>query len=239
MRIGINRAVMKPRVRGGSHQHRQQVGAAVLERDLPRPEPRVKLRGVPGRPGQPVGRIDRPGPGRSHRTLSLNQRIDPGPPDPLGQHRRRHVWGRLEQLPNPWLDDRARRRHRRPHLPRRRIRVHRLDHRGRRDPQPLGDPAFGIIRQVPDQRPVLSDHSPIVECSLFTAETVQFSSAADSSQLVRPPWHHRVRVLSRNGARYRSRLCGSTPSPASHIAHRQVAHRPRAQPAPVALAAGT
>ncbi|WP_212743158.1 substrate-binding domain-containing protein, partial [Microbacterium sp. 2FI] len=34
--------------------------------------------------------------------------------------------------------------------------------------------------QPPDQRPVLqSDHSPIVECSLFTAETDQFSSVVD------------------------------------------------------------
>ena len=39
-----------------------------------------------------------------------------------------------------------------------------------------------LRRQPPDQRPVLqSDHSPIVECSLFTAESVQFSSAADTA----------------------------------------------------------
>ena len=36
------------------------------------------------------------------------------------------------------------------------------------------------MKAFADQRPVLqSDHTPIVECSLFTAETVQFSSAAD------------------------------------------------------------
>ncbi|WP_344444617.1 hypothetical protein, partial [Herbiconiux moechotypicola] len=39
-----------------------------------------------------------------------------------------------------------------------------------------------LRRQPPDQRPILqSDHSPIVECSLFTATTVQFSTAADIS----------------------------------------------------------
>ncbi|WP_291045729.1 hypothetical protein, partial [Herbiconiux sp.] len=38
-----------------------------------------------------------------------------------------------------------------------------------------------LCRQPPDQRPIFqSDHSPIVECSLFTATTVQFSTAADS-----------------------------------------------------------
>ena len=76
-----------------------------------------------------------------------------------------------------------RRRPRRPLIPRRRVRVHRLDDRGPRDPQPRRDPCLRhpIGSQPPDQRPVLqSDHTPIVECSLFTAETVQFSSAADT-----------------------------------------------------------
>ena len=60
--------------------------------------------------------------------------------------------------------------------------VHRLDHRGPRDPQPLRDPCLrhALRSKPPDQRPVFqSDHSPIVECSPFTAETVQFSSAVD------------------------------------------------------------
>ena len=68
-------------------------------------------------------------------------------------------------------------------IARRRVRVHRLDDRGPRDAQPLRDPCLRhTLRSQPsDQRPVLqSDHSPIVECSLFTAESVQFSSAADS-----------------------------------------------------------
>ncbi|WP_212743188.1 hypothetical protein, partial [Microbacterium sp. 2FI] len=41
--------------------------------------------------------------------------------------------------------------------------------------------------QPPDQRPVLqSDHSPIVECSLFTAETDQFSSVVDTPKFPSP-----------------------------------------------------
>ena len=50
------------------------------------------------------------------------------------------------------------------------VRGHRLDHRVPRDPQPLSDPRLRhpLRRQPPDQRPVLqSDHTPIVECSLF------------------------------------------------------------------------
>ena len=48
----------EPRVRGGDHQHRQQLGRAVLERDLPRREPQVALRRVtrPPRSAGPPGR---------------------------------------------------------------------------------------------------------------------------------------------------------------------------------------
>ena len=173
----------EPRMRGGDHQHRQQLGGAVLERDLPRREPQIALRRVTGRPGQPVGRIDRPVLGTQPLHVVAEPPDRPAPAHPLGQHRRRHVRGLLQQRPHPRLEHRERRRPRRPLIPRRRIRVHRLDHRGPRDPQPLRDPCLRhpLSSQPPDQRPVLqSDHSPIVECSLFTAETVQFSSAADT-----------------------------------------------------------
>jgi len=80
--------------------------------------------------------------------------------------------------------------------------VHRLDHRGPRDPQPLRDPCLrhALRSKPPDQRPVFqSDHSPIVECSLFTAETVQFSSAADTQRRVgvRVSWAWRMRQQAR------------------------------------------
>ena len=87
-------------------------------------------------------------------------------------------WGRRR-----WLEHGERRRSRRPLIPRRRVQVHRLHDRCPRDPQPLGDPRLrhALRSQPPDQRPVLqSDHTPIVECSLFTAETVQFSRAVDT-----------------------------------------------------------
>jgi hypothetical protein len=101
----------------------------------------------------------------------------PSPAHPLGQHRGRHVRRLFQQRPHPGLEHRERRRPGPAHIPRRRIRLHSPDHRGPRDPQPLRDPRLRhpLSSQPPDQRPVLqSDHSPIVECSLLTAESVQF-----------------------------------------------------------------
>jgi len=176
----------EPGVRRHNHQHRQQLGAPVLQRDLLRWEPQITLRCITCRPDQAIGRIDRP----MLRAQLLHVLTEPSdralPPDAFGQHRRGHVRRLGEQGPHPRLDYRERRRPRPPLIPRRRGRVHRLDDRGPRDPQPLRDPRVrhALPSEPPDQRPVLqSDHTPIVECSLFTAETVQFSSAANSALL--------------------------------------------------------
>ncbi len=69
------------------------------------------------------------------------------------------VWWRRERV-----------RPRGPLIPRRRPRGHRLDDHGPRDPQPRSDPRLrqALRSKPPDQRPILqSNHSPIVECSLF------------------------------------------------------------------------
>lgn len=70
----------EPRMRRGEHHDRQQHVAAVLQRDLLRWEPQVALRRVTGQPGQPVRRVDRYMLGRSRRTCSRNQLIDPVQP---------------------------------------------------------------------------------------------------------------------------------------------------------------
>lgn len=61
-----------------------------------------------------------------------------------------------------------------------------------RETQPLRDACLrhAFRSQSSGQRPVLqSDHTPIVECRLFAAETVQFSSAADRSGRARAGSH--------------------------------------------------
>jgi hypothetical protein len=63
----------------------------VLQRDPPSVGTTVALRGITSRPGQPIGRVDRPvlGPKLLHVVAEPPDRARP--PDPLGQHRRRHV----------------------------------------------------------------------------------------------------------------------------------------------------
>ena len=90
-----------------------------------------------------------------------------------------------QQRSHPRLEHRERRPGRPPDIPRRRVRSDRLHHRRPRDPQPRRDPRVRhtLRGKPPDQCPVFqSDHSPIVvECSLFTVESVQFSSVADTA----------------------------------------------------------
>ena len=156
---------------------------AVLERDLARREPQIALRRVT-RPPRSAGRPDRSAdaPDAAASRCRGTTRIDPVQPTrsastvagmsgvSASSARTRGSNGVNDVGPGvrSYLGGA--------------VRAHRLDHRRPRDPQPLGDPRLRhpLRSQPPDQRPVLqSDHSPIVECSLFTAETVQFSSAAD------------------------------------------------------------
>ena len=65
---------------------------------------------------------------------------------------------------------RKRRRRSPPLIPRRHLRADRLQHSRPRDTQPRRDPRLRhtLRRQPPDQCPIFqSDHTPIVECSLF------------------------------------------------------------------------
>ena len=175
----------EPRVRRGDHQDGQQLCGAVLEWDLARREPQVALCRVASSPGDPIRGVDGAvlGTQPAHVVAEPSDRASPA--HSFGQHRGRHVRRLGQQRPHVRLELGERRRPRRSYVARRRIRVHRLDDRGPRDPQPLSDARLRhpFRSQPPDQRPVLqSDHTPIVECSLFTAETVQFSSAVDSSR---------------------------------------------------------
>ena len=98
------------------------------------------------------------------------------------------ISARRPTTPGPGLDRRERRLRRPPHIPRRCLRGHRLDHRGPRDPQPLRGPRLRhpLRRQPPDQRPVLqSDHSPIVECTV-RASRLSSSRASPPEQHVPP-----------------------------------------------------
>ena len=76
-----------------------------------------------------------------------------------------------QQRPHPWLERSERRLHRRfPHVLRWLRRRHSTGHRVARDAQPSRDLRLrhALRGQPPNQRPVLqSDHTPIVECSLF------------------------------------------------------------------------
>lgn len=160
----------EPAMRRGDHQHRQQLRCPVLERDLLRREPQIALRRVPRRPRDPIRGIETLllGPQPLHVVTEPPDRARP--PDPLREHRRRHRRRLQQQRTHPRLERRERRRRRCPLIVRRRFRVHRLDDRGPRDPQPLSNMRLrhALAGQPPDQRPVLqSDHSPIVECSLF------------------------------------------------------------------------
>jgi hypothetical protein len=79
------------RVRSGDHQHRQQRRAAVLQRDPPRREPQITLRGIPRRPGQPVRRIRPPVLWPQPRQFLPKPRRRPVPADPLSDHRCRQI----------------------------------------------------------------------------------------------------------------------------------------------------
>ncbi len=98
---GDHPAHNETRVSRCDHQHRQQHFGAVLEWDLPGREPQVALRGVPGRPRQPVRRVDRPVLGTQPPDVVAEPRDRPGPADPLREHRGRHVRVLLQQLPDP------------------------------------------------------------------------------------------------------------------------------------------
>ena len=183
LRVGIIRPVMNRECAAVITSTGSSLRGAVLERDLARREPQIALRRIArlprpaGRPDRPAdapaaaasrspGTTDRPRPARparrspspacpassssSARTRGSNGVNDVGPGD------RSYLGGASE--------------------PTALITV------VREIPNRCSDPRLrhALRRQPPDQRPVLqSDHSPIVECSLFTAETVQFSSAVD------------------------------------------------------------
>ena len=81
----------EPRVRSNHDQHRQQRGRSVLQRDPLRREPQIALRRVTRLPDQPVSRVRRAivRPQRAHVVPEPCNR--PGPADPFGDHRRRHL----------------------------------------------------------------------------------------------------------------------------------------------------
>ena len=120
-RVGIIRPVMNRECAADDHQHRQQLGGAVLERDLAaagttdRTAPRRPAPTSAGRPDRSAG-----APAADRVTFSRNHADRPRPAHPLGQHRRRHVRGLRQQRPHPRLERRERRRPRRPLIPRRR-----------------------------------------------------------------------------------------------------------------------
>ena len=81
----------EPRMRGNDHQHRQQHGRAILERDPLGREPQITLGRVTLGLHQPIRRINqtmlRPQP----PDIVTEPRDRPLPLDPLREHRRRHL----------------------------------------------------------------------------------------------------------------------------------------------------
>lgn len=100
------------------------------------------------------------------------------------------------------LPGRSRDRQTRPLIPRRRDRLHRLHNRGPRNPQPLRNPSLRhpLRRQPPDQRPIFqSDHTPIVECSLFKRYRPVFKRRRHRSVPHRAPMPFRCLQAPKNG----------------------------------------
>jgi len=105
----------EPRVSSHDHQHRQQCGGAILERDPFGREPQVALRRITRRPRQPVSRVLGAMLGPQPDDVLAEPRRRTRPADPLGEHRRRHVRELRQQRCHPHLEGRERRRlNRRP-----------------------------------------------------------------------------------------------------------------------------
>ncbi len=131
-----------PRVPGHHRQHRQLRRAADLpgpHRHPDRREPQVTLRDLPGHIAGPARRIRRqvdrpqlPDPVLQHRQPSV-------PPDPLGDHRRRHPRIRRQQLADPRLSRIHDRPPRLAHVLRRPVTTDRRTNRVPRHPQHPGD----------------------------------------------------------------------------------------------------
>lgn len=144
----------EPRMRGRDHQHRQEPGSAVPQRDLAGREPHVALGGVAGlhtiRSAGSIERCSR----RSRFTSSRNHRIEPVQPTRSASTAPGMSGDLRQHRPHRRLKHGERPRPRSPHIPPRRGRAHRRDHPRPRDPQPLRDPRLRhpIGRPSPRQR---------------------------------------------------------------------------------------
>jgi hypothetical protein len=155
-------ARQRTRVRGNDHQHRQQHGRAVFERDLPRREPQITLRRIPGSPTEPVRRVDRTVLRSEPPHVLPEPRDRPRPLDAFRDHRRRHLRMLRQQRPHSRLERREGRRLRRPHILRRSLRSQRPINRRPADTQlPRDLPLRNTLRdQPPDQRPIFHRDHP-------------------------------------------------------------------------------
>ena len=142
-----------------------------------------------------VLRADRPDPLPEPRDRA-------GPPDPLGDHRRRHRGIGRQQRPNPRLDLVDRRRRRGPLVLRWTITGQRTGHRVTRDAQlpcnsPLRHP-FAAVK-MPDQGPVFQGDHP---SNLIGWPTFQPSRLAGFSTVVNMDNELRALAPERNRARW-------------------------------------
>ena len=194
----------EPGERRHHHQHRQHRLLAEPNPDLRRREPQVALDHPTRRMLEAVDRIggqvlraDRPDP--------LPEPGDrAGPPDPLGDHRRRHRGIGRQQRPNPRLHLVDRRRRRGPLVLRRTITGHRTGHRVSRDAQlprdsPLRQPLAAV--KMPDQGPVFQGDHP---SNLIGWPTFQPSRLAGFSTVVNMLRDRDLWVMSQRSRRLTS-----------------------------------
>lgn len=170
VRDGIIVAVMNREMRTHHHQHRQHPRPTTGDRDPHRREHQIALRLIPGLITDPVRRVLRGvlRPDPSHVLPEPRRR--PGPPNPLGEHRRRQPRIVLQQSPD--------------------LRFHRLDSGLLRRPfilRRINSPtAFAtVFLEIPNRLAIDLIDSPSARCNrLISAQ----SSTVITHPIVRNRW---------------------------------------------------
>lgn len=189
VRDGIIVAVMNREMRTHHHQHRQHPRPTTGDRDPHRREHQIALRLIPGLITDPVRRVLRGvlRPDPSHVLPEPRRR--PGPPNPLGEHRRRQPRIVLQQSPDLRFHRLDSGLLRRRFILRRINSPDRFRDRVPRNTQPASNRSHRLTlsqMQPPNKRPILhcdhpSNRSEQV-AQFSTVTTAQFSTVTDTRE---------------------------------------------------------